>query len=393
MNVLLLAPHPFYQERGTPIAIDLLLRVLSERGDSVDIVTYHEGRPVDYPNVRIFRIPDLPWIRNVRPGFSIKKLVCDFFMMFKIMALLSKKRYEVVHSVEEAVFMAVLLRWFGGIPYIYDMDSSLPDQMVGAIPPLKRIRRGLDYFEGLAVRNSELIVPVCESLARVAEKRGAKRIVIVPDVALLGDGAPSRTSRLKQDLGIGGVLLMYVGNLEPYQGVDLLLESFAIASRVKEDANLVIIGGAAGHIKQYTEKCERLNLGGRVHFLGPKPLADLGGYLSEADILVSPRIKGANTPMKVYSYLQSGKAVLATDLVTHTQVLNREVAFLSAPDPVEFSRAMVELIEKPDMRRRLGEEGKRLIEKEFNFESFRSRVRRAYDMVESDLRGNGRGPQ
>ena len=40
MKILLLAPHPYYQERGTPIAVDLLVRVLSERGDQIDLLTY-----------------------------------------------------------------------------------------------------------------------------------------------------------------------------------------------------------------------------------------------------------------------------------------------------------------------------------------------------------------
>ena len=75
MNILLLAPHPFYQERGTPIAVDLLLRVLAERGEQVDVLTYHEGEDRAYPGpgaVRLFRIPPPPACRNIRPGFSLK---------------------------------------------------------------------------------------------------------------------------------------------------------------------------------------------------------------------------------------------------------------------------------------------------------------------------------
>ena len=50
------------------------------------------------------------------------------------------------------------------------------------------------------------------------------------------------------------------------------------------------------------------------------------------DILVSPRIRGTNTPLKIYSYLRSGKPIVATDLLTHTQVLSPDVARLVAPD-------------------------------------------------------------
>ena len=83
MNVLMLAPHPFYQARGTPIAVDLVLRVLSSRGEFIDIVTFPEGRDVRYLNVRIYRTPSFRFTRNIRPGFSFKKLICDFFLLIK----------------------------------------------------------------------------------------------------------------------------------------------------------------------------------------------------------------------------------------------------------------------------------------------------------------------
>ena len=62
MRILLLAPHPFYQERGTPIAVGLLAAALADRGETVDILTYHEGEDRAYgDNVTIHRIAPPPW--------------------------------------------------------------------------------------------------------------------------------------------------------------------------------------------------------------------------------------------------------------------------------------------------------------------------------------------
>jgi glycosyltransferase involved in cell wall biosynthesis len=385
VNILLLAPHPFYRDRGSPIAVNLLLRAFSERGDHVDVVTYHEGQPVSYPNVRLFRIPNLPFVRNVVPGFSFKKIICDFFMFFKILQLLRKNNYQVVHSVEEAVFMAILLRWTTGIPYVYDMDSSLPEQLIDQIPALARIKRWLSFFEGMAIRKSEMVVPVCDSLAKIAEQHHAKRIAILTDISLLDDTAHENPIELKERLGIQGFVFMYIGNLEPYQGIDLLIESFAMAYRSNSAADLVIIGGSAVHIENYQNKCGRLHLEGCVHFMGPKPISDLGRYLSAADVIVSPRIKGTNTPMKIYSYLHSGKAVLATDLTTHTQVLDSQVALLAAPKPEEFSKGMLCLMENKALRLQLGEAGKKLIEGRYRYDSFKERLSNLYDSLESEL--------
>ena len=77
MKILVLAPHPFFQARGTPLAVRTVLEFLGARGHQVDVLTLHEGEDVVIPNCRIHRIPKLPGIRNVRAGFSFKKVVCD----------------------------------------------------------------------------------------------------------------------------------------------------------------------------------------------------------------------------------------------------------------------------------------------------------------------------
>lgn len=383
MNVLFLAPHPFYQDRGTTIAEKLLLMTLASRGYRIDLVTYHEGNTIEYENVNIHRILKIPFVRNIRPGFSWKKLVCDFFMFFKALSLASKKRYQVIHAVEESVFIALFLKFVFKIPYVYDMDSSLPQQLVEKYSAFALINPLLRFFETIAIRNSEVVVPVCDSLAEIVEKRSPKKIVTLRDVSLLKDVKKREEGGLREELGTDGLVLMYVGNLEPYQGIDLLLESFALTLREIGKANLIIIGGTPTDIQKYKEKSLLLGIENRVHFLGPKPMEILSEYLSQADILVSPRIKGTNTPMKIYSYLHSGKAVLATDLPTHTQVLNDQVAMLTAPSPEEFSKGMLCLIQDENLRLQLGNAGKKLIEEKYSYDSFKKELNALYDWLET----------
>lgn len=190
---------------------------------------------------------------------------------------------------------------------------------------------------------------------------------------------------MKAELGIRELMLMYVGNLEAYQGIDLLLESFALALKKTERADLVIIGGEVPDIQKYQRNSSQLGIQRNVHFLGPKPLERLGQYLSEADILVSPRLKGNNTPMKLYSYLHSAKPVLATNLPTHTQVIDGRVAFLSDPNIEAFSRAMLRLIEDANLRAELGMAGKKLIEEKFTYSVFREKLNGLFDWLELEL--------
>ena len=71
--------------------------------------------------------------------------------------------------------------------------------------------------------------------------------------------------------------------------------------------------------------------GGRCVFAGKRPVSELPQFLALADVLVSPRRTGGNTPFKVYTYLASGKPLVATRIPTHTQLLDDTLATLTEP--------------------------------------------------------------
>ena len=385
MRVLLLAPEPFYQERGTPIAVSLILRALSARGDQVDALVYHEGAEVSYPGVTIHRLPRIPFVRGVRPGFSLKKLVCDaVFWVAAVRLALRRPRHDVIHAVEESVFIARFIRALTGTPYLYDMDSFMSDQMTDRYPALRLLRGGMRWIEGRAIGQAEVVVPVCDALADVATRYRARAITVLRDISLLSEGqaAPAGQPTVRETLGVEGPLVMYVGNLERYQGIDLLLESFAIAHRRVPQARLVVIGGPPAAIESYTQQARQMGLDGMVRFVGPRPVAALRRYLEAADVLVSPRLAGGNTPMKIYSYLDAGRAVLATKLPTHTQVLTDEVALLADPTPPAMADGLVRLLKEPELRRRLGRAGQALVAQRHTYSVFQRTLQDLYQRLE-----------
>ena len=380
MRILLLAPHPFYQERGTPIAVDLLLRALAKRGDRVDLLTYAEGEDRDYgPGVRIHRLRTPRFLRGIRPGFSLKKLRCDAYMAPHAMRLARENAYDVLHAVEEAAFIARRIGRKLGIPYVFDMDSSMPRQIADKLPlaaPLLPLMRAL---ERRVLRDAVAVVPMCDALAQDAAKAGARRIEVLRDISLVPADAPACPEKgFRQGAGIQGPAVLYVGNLEPYQGIDLLLEAFAQAAPRTADAVLVVAGGRADDVATYRAKADTLGIGPRTHFLGPRPVADMIHLFRDADLLVSPRTQGQNTPMKIYSYLDSGKAVLATRLPTHTQVLDDEVAWLVEPTPAAMAEGLARLLGDPALRQRLAASAQRLAQSTYSLPAFEAAVDRLY---------------
>ena len=181
----MLAPHPFYQDRGTPIAADLVLSALSERGEHIDLITFPEGSDVHYPNVSIYRTPAIKALSNIRPGFSLKKVICDVFLLIKAIKLSFSHQYDLVHAGEEAVFIALLIKTVKGTPYVYDMDSSLAQQLLDKYPNLKWLKRLLQFCEGLAVRNAKAVMPVCQALADEVQRYQPEKMRVIPDISLL----------------------------------------------------------------------------------------------------------------------------------------------------------------------------------------------------------------
>jgi glycosyltransferase involved in cell wall biosynthesis len=387
-----MAPQPFFQARGTPIAVRTVLEFLSSRGHTVDALTYHEGSDIDIPNCRIHRIPRVPGVRNVRPGFSLKKLVCDVAMFATCARMMRRTRYDLVHAVEESAFIAAAMKSLTGVPYVYDMDSSLAEQMIDTLPRLKLVAPLLRRFEAIAVRRSAGVLTVCVALEDVAHGHApATTVGRVEDTTLLPPGASTNGGRHLPAETAGAPVAMYVGNLEHYQGIDLLLEGFRHTLDQMREARLVIVGGQADDIARYGERAAALGIRQAVHFLGPKPVSALGDLLREADVLVSPRLKGLNTPMKIYSYLDSGTAVLATRLRTHTQVLDDRTAYLVDPEPLALGTGLATLLKDDSLREGLAARAKDHVQREFTPEAARRKLAAFYATIETRLAGAGAG--
>ncbi len=386
INVLVLAPQPFFMNRGTPIAVLLILRALSERGDvRVDALVYPSGEDVKLPNVALHRTPFFRENINVRPGFSFRKLMLDGIMFFVAWKMVRRKRYDLIHAGEESVFMAMVLKRFYGIPYVYDMDSSVAQQVMEKFRAFRAIAPLFDFFERKAIRGAMANAPVCHALADLCRKNGSRKTVTLHDISQLENPYRPKTGAINREIGSKGLIFLYCGNLEAYQGIDLLLESFSHVLPRNSGIELVIIGGVPEEIRFYRKKSEFLGVADHVHFLGPRPFADLDRYLAEADVLVAPRIQGLNTPMKIFPYMHSGKPVLLTRLPTHTQIVTDREVYLAPADAEGFAKGMLTLAETPVLRRRLGERGRAFVEKSHIYAAHRDRVNALYDWIRRQL--------
>ena len=383
----MLAPEPFFEPRGTPFSEYHRIKALGELGHHVDLVTYPFGRDVDLPHLRIFRCRRPPFVRRVRIGPSLTKLVLDGPLAAKAMAVARGTRYDAIHSHEEAGLLGVWLARRHGIPHLYDMHSSLPQQLANfRYTGSKGVQRLFNRVETAMVDGSRVVITICQELQDAVVEAGAGdrsfliENVMGGDVDGSGSEVPDQAEiRARYGIDASQPLVLYTGTLEPYQGLDLLIDTSERLVRTHPKARILVVGGEPRQVDATRDRAR--GRADNMVFAGQRPAVEIPAFVEAADVLVSPRIAGTNTPLKIYSYLRSGRPIVATDLRTHTQVLDDQTAVLVPPDPDAFAEAVGLVIDRPDIGGRLSEAAKNLAATRYSREAYLAKTAAAYERL------------
>jgi glycosyltransferase involved in cell wall biosynthesis len=385
--VLLIAPQPFFAVRGTPINVRQMARTLCAAGCEVHLATYGIGEPAEIEGLRVHRAPSLPGVRRVPIGFSVPKLLMDGLLALRVWGLLLRYRFDVVHAVEESVFFTLPAARLRGIPVIYDMDSSIADQLeYSGVLRDGVLLRGVRALERAAVRQARLVITVCRALTEHVRAVDARipvaQIEDCPLEEALRDPDPQVVDALRRRFQLADSrVVVYTGNLEPYQGVELLLGAFpAVAARCP-DARLLIVGGERAQIDAARELAASRGIAERAVFAGRQPPRLMAEFMALATVLVSPRRSGSNTPLKLFSYMYSSVPIVATDLPTHTQVLDADTALLCPPTEAALAAAMIGVLDDPRSYRQLGAAARERVVHEHSPETFARKLLASYAAV------------
>jgi len=376
MKILMLAPEPFFQPRGTPISIYFRLKTLSDLNHKVDLITYHLGENQEFPGMDILRIPNILGIKKIKIGPSLTKIPLDFLLFVKAAWRVLTRKYDLIFSHEEAAFMGILLGKVFGIPHLYDMHSSLPQQLINFNFTRSKVLVELfKMMERSVLKNSRSILVICPDLQRIVAEQGYGYKSILLENFLdfsSSEISEKNTSPSRDELAPNGEkIVVYTGNFQTYQGVHLLLEA---ASAMKNDpVKFVLVGDTPQGITRMKQKAEKLNITDKFHFIGQIPPQRVPIYISLADALVSPRISGTNTPLKIYSFLKSGKPVVATRLWTHTQVLNDDLSILVRPDAENLADGIRRALFSEEGKNK-GKAAKEFASKEYSYIKYREKL-------------------
>lgn len=394
-NILLLAPQPFFVERGTPINVREILNALSSDGYQVTLLSYPYGKDLEIQNVKFEKSPKLPFLKTVKVGPSLAKIFLDFLFFFKALQLSFKTKYDLFHGIEEAAFIAQFLAFIHRKPYIADVDSSMSDQLRESGFVKNKLLIG--FFENLekfCFRHAACVLTVCEALSqKVLSLEKNAKIAQIEDFPFLSEETQIEIFdlRKKYKIATDKKLLIYTGNFEPYQGIELLLEAYSIFKSERETKSLpanfqlVLVGGKPTDLDRLSSLCKNLKIFDSVIFTGALPTEFMFQIHKQSDVLLSPRLTGINTPLKIYNYLDSERIIVATNIISHTQVLNNSNSLLAEVNAQDLAHKLELSISDDqntiELRKSLIKSAKELVDNKYSRARFKLAIIELYARI------------
>ena len=353
LRILMLAPTPYFADRGCHVRIYEEARALNSLGHDIRIVSYHLGR--DMPGIPVLRIPNIPWYTKLTAGPSWHKLYLDALLLFRAVPLLFSFRPHVIHAhLHEGAFIGWFLKLLSGIPLLFDYQGSLTDECVahGFFRPSSLAARIFGRIERMIDACADRIIT--SSSAGVAELVGTWGIA--PErVGAVIDGVDTEVfhpyprhegrERLAMD---DTPLVAYLGVMSRYQGTDLLLDCIAQLKADGVRVHFVLMGFPCG---RYQQAAKGRGIGDMVTFTGRIDYREAPLLLSAADIAVTPKLSPTEANGKIYNYMACGLPVVAFDTPVNREALGETGIYAIYGDARDLALKITALLTDPEARR------------------------------------------
>lgn len=243
-----------------------------------------------------------------------------------------------------------------GVPLIIDDVAPAWEEEQQYGVGLKRLARRI--YRQVTTR-ADLLVAVNKTLKRFMLEEGLpeNKIVVVEngiDGQRFHPSVDGRRHRIQYGIRDEEVVIVYVGSFQPYHRVELLVYAFAKVV-TKQPIRLFLVGEG-----KYTDQVKAiaadLDLADRIIFTGRIPYEEVASYAAVGDIAVVPATSEYANPMKMYEYMALGKAVIAPNQETITEIAeNQRNVYLFEPENIPtLTFALQTLIDDKPRRERLG---------------------------------------
>ena len=266
------------------------------------------------------------WIEASDP--SLYYMLNFPYHIWKIRKIVKEKRIDVILSTNVLPSFAANL---SGTPIVFDYLDHLeesasiyyPGSALGEI-----VKYVVSFFTKFNLRHARSVITVTRELREYLLGVGVKDIAVIPNGVDTNVLRPLSLSEAKSSLGLSGTVLGYVGSLEHWVDLEMV-----IAALPHLDATLLVVG--PGLFTDYGEgikkMAEDLGVAERVVYTGAVPYNELSRYISAMDIGLNPlKMMKKNEYAaggKVFNYLACGRPVLSSRMISLERLLGDEIYY------------------------------------------------------------------
>ena len=389
----MIAPTPYFADRGCHVQIYEQIRALRKRGHAITLCTYHIGR--DMLGADTIRIPRVPWYRKLEAGPSWHKPYLDVLLFLVSLRAAWRVKPDVIHGhLHEGCAIGFLVGRILGIPLLFDYQGSLTGELQA-----HRFARKTGAFAALLAwserRINRLADVVVTQTSDMVEK--LRRDPGLPEVHLTYDGVNTEDFRpgvpdpaLKRSLGIpdGKKVIAYLGILSGYQGVDDLVRAIPAVVGKRPDAFFLIMGYPG--VQEYGALARSLGVEGDAMFTGRIDYARAADHLHLADVAVGPKHGETEGDGKIYNYMACGLPMVVSDTRPHRELLADGALYAPEGDPHALAEGILTLLEDPARAVRVAAEARRRAVDIFSWDRVAERLEKNYRLA-AEVRARAKG--
>jgi glycosyltransferase involved in cell wall biosynthesis len=374
LRIAMIAACPFPWPRGTPIRIHRIAEAVARRGHAVHVVTYHLGQDLVEPPFVVHRIRDVPGYRRTDPGPTVRKLFQLDPMLAGLLRRLHREiRFDLVHA-HHYEGLLVASHAVRGTPIVYDahtlLTGELPTYPLGL--PRRCVRAVAPWLDRHLPRRADRIIAVSEAIRHALTTLGAST---PQHVHVIPNGVESERFPAERGITPDGRTVIFTGNLAPYQGMNFLLEAFALLHARRADVRLMIVTDSP--FTPFEALARRLGVRAAVD-VRPATFSQQPALLAAATVAVNPRIQCDGIPQKLLNYMAAGLPIATFE--GSAGPVRHEVTGLCVPDgdTAAMADAMERLLTDRALARTLGDAARDLARREFSWEQVAARVEQVY---------------
>lgn len=385
-RILMIAPTPFFADRGCHVRILGEAKALIELGNQLLLSTYSLGRDIDpIPTVRTLKIP---WYKKLAPGPSFHKLYIDLLLLWNVLLTCYRFRPDILHAhLHEGIVIGKIASKIFKIPIIADLQGSLTLELLDHkfIPSWRWLLKLMHWVEKQIDHMAHhLIVSSTHTSSLVLRTYALpeKRVTTLIDGVDLDIFSPRpENTALRASLGIrpDERLIVFIGVLTHYQGIDLLLEAIPQVVDKCPQAKCLIIGYPDEEV--YRAKAQALGIAKYVCFTGKIPYADAPQYLSLAQVAVSPKLSTTEANLKLFTYMAMGLPTVVFDNPVNREILGDLGVYAKMGDVDDLARVLIAVIQDPGYAQQLGAQNRQKAVDNYSWLALGKRLVETYDSL------------